>query len=70
MIVLRKLAVVIGNDVKLLLWMIIEYVLIIIAYSWQDDDSDFLVKLARLINGIGVQLILAWQKWVYFFDNV
>lgn len=27
-----------------------------------DDDSDFLVKLARLINGIGVQLILAWQK--------
>ena len=28
----------------------------------QDDDSDFLVKLARLINGIGVQLILAWQK--------
>lgn len=27
-----------------------------------DDDSDFLVKLARLINGIGVQLILSWQK--------
>ncbi|CAL4069597.1 unnamed protein product, partial [Meganyctiphanes norvegica] len=27
-----------------------------------DDDSDFLVKLARLINGIGVQLIQAWQK--------
>ncbi|KAK7083729.1 hypothetical protein SK128_023939 [Halocaridina rubra] len=27
-----------------------------------DDDSDFLVKLARLINGIGAQLILSWQK--------
>ncbi|XP_071513224.1 exportin-T-like isoform X2 [Panulirus ornatus] len=27
-----------------------------------DDDSDFLVKLARLINGIGVQLIQSWQK--------
>ncbi|KAK4305518.1 hypothetical protein Pmani_022598 [Petrolisthes manimaculis] len=27
-----------------------------------DDDSDFLVKLARLINGIGVQLILSWQN--------
>ncbi|XP_076057479.1 exportin-T-like isoform X2 [Oratosquilla oratoria] len=27
-----------------------------------DDDSDFLVKLSKLVNGIGVQLILSWQK--------
>ncbi|XP_047735709.1 exportin-T [Hyalella azteca] len=27
-----------------------------------DDESDFLVKLAKLVNGIGCQLILAWHK--------
>ena len=31
-------------------------------YNLQDDDSDFLVKLAKLIDGIGTQLILSWQK--------
>uniref|UniRef100_A0A6A7FWH1 Exportin-T n=3 Tax=Hirondellea gigas TaxID=1518452 RepID=A0A6A7FWH1_9CRUS len=27
-----------------------------------DDDSDFLVKLAKLVNGIGCQLIQAWNR--------
>ena len=29
---------------------------------FQDEDCDFLAKLARLINCMGVQLIASWQK--------
>ena len=30
--------------------------------QFQDEEGDFLAKLAKLINGIGLQLISAWQK--------
>jgi len=28
----------------------------------EDDEGDFLAKLAKLVNGIGLQLIQGWQK--------
>ncbi|ESO82555.1 hypothetical protein LOTGIDRAFT_197880 [Lottia gigantea] len=30
----------------------------------EDEDGDFLSKLSKLVNGIGVSLIIAWQKLV------
>lgn len=28
----------------------------------QDDDGDYMAKLAKLVNGMGLQLISCWQK--------
>ena len=28
----------------------------------QDEEGDYLAKLSKLVNGIGIQLILGWQK--------
>jgi len=28
----------------------------------QDEDGDFLAKMSKLINCMGVQLISSWQK--------
>ena len=32
----------------------------------QEEDSDYLCKLARLINCIGLQIALSWTKYVFF----
>jgi hypothetical protein len=31
----------------------------------QSEEGDFLAKLSKLVNGMGVQLIQCWQKWVF-----
>ncbi len=31
---------------------------------FQDEDGDYLAKLSKLINGIGLQLIAGYQKYV------
>lgn len=31
-------------------------------YFLQEDDSDYLCKLARLVNGIGLQLSISWAR--------
>jgi hypothetical protein len=28
----------------------------------QEEEGDYLAKLSKLINGIGVNLIICWQK--------
>lgn len=34
----------------------------IVAYQFQDEEGDYLAKLAKLVNAIGLQLIASWQK--------
>lgn len=34
----------------------------LLSVSVQDEEGDFLAKLAKLVNGMGLQLILCWQK--------
>lgn len=36
----------------------------ILSVGLQEDDGDYLAKLARLINGMGLQLTVCWQKLV------
>ncbi|XP_071960983.1 exportin-T-like isoform X2 [Antedon mediterranea] len=36
----------------------------------QDEDVDFLAKLARLVNGMGCNLIISWQKQVKIKDHI
>ena len=31
----------------------------------QDEDYDYLAKLSKLVNAIGTQLILCWQRYVF-----
>lgn len=31
-------------------------------YMFQEEEGDYMAKLSKLINGIGVNLIISWQK--------
>lgn len=33
-----------------------------LSISFQDEEGDFLAKLAKLVNGMGLQLMQCWQK--------
>lgn len=35
----------------------------------QEEDGDYLAKLAKLVNGMGLQLILSWQKLIKCQDT-
>jgi len=34
-----------------------------VGFIFQEEDSDYLCKLAKLINGIGLQLSLSWTRY-------
>ena len=52
-----------------LLWIDASNTIFFVSFKlfFQGEEGDFLAKLAKLVNGMGLQLIQCWQKWALCF---